>query len=195
METNIIPQTDKNIGVLFSGGTDSTLLLYQLSKTHPESKLYLWSGSRLDDKQFNLKNINDILLKLKLNNIGAHNIVTFKDREDGKQKRAKLHKQFVEMFNLDCMVNGFTLNPPEDLGEGRDEKRDVVRSNKSEQNGITYYMPFVGLTKKDIAKQYEENGIRDSLFPLTVSCEAVEPPRPCKKCWWCKERYWGFGEY
>ena len=195
METNIIPQTNKNIGVLFSGGTDSTLLLYQLSKTHPESKLYLWSGSRLDDKQFNLKNINDILLELKLNNIGAHNIVTFKNREDGKQKRTKLHKQFVEMFNLDCMVNGFTLNTPEDLGEGRDEKRDVVRSNKSQQNGITYYMPFVSLTKKDIAKQYEENGIRDSLFPLTVSCEAVEPPRPCKKCWWCKERYWGFGEY
>ena len=194
METNIIPQYER-IGVLVSGGTDSTLLLYQLSKTHPKSKLYLWSGSRLDDGQFNLKHINDILVELKLNNIGANNIVTFKDREDGKQKRSKLHKQFVDMFNLDCMVNGFTLNPPEDLGKGRDEKRDTVRSEKSENNGITYYMPFVKLTKKDIAKRYEDYGIRDSLFPLTVSCEAVEPPRPCKKCWWCKERHWGFGEY
>ena len=68
METNIIPQYER-IGVLVSGGTDSTLLLYQLSKTHPKSKLYLWSGSRLDDGQFNLKHINDILVELKLNNI------------------------------------------------------------------------------------------------------------------------------
>jgi len=194
METNLIPQY-KKIGVLVSGGTDSTLLLYQLSKTHPNSELYLWTGSRLDDGKFNLEYVNKILLELQLNNIKAHSIVTFKNRAEGKERRNKLHKQFVDMFNLDCMVNGFTLNPPEDLGEGRDEKRDTIRPIKSEQNGITYYMPFVSLTKKDIAQRYEENGIRDSLFPLTVSCEAVEPPRPCKQCWWCKERHWGFGEY
>ena len=57
METNIIPQHER-IGVLVSGGIDSTLLLYQLSKTHPKSKLYLWSGSRLDDGQFNLSLIH-----------------------------------------------------------------------------------------------------------------------------------------
>ena len=54
-------------------------------------------------------------------------------------------------------------------------------------------MPFVKLTKKDIAKDMKIMVLEIPLFAIP-SCEAVEP-QTCKKCWWCKERYWGFGEY
>ena len=110
METNIIPQ-HKRIGVLFSGGADSSLMLYQLSKTHPKTELYLYVGSRLDDEQYHLPNVENVLNELKLNNIIVYAIYTFKNRAEGKSKRDDLRKKFVQRYKLDCMVNGFTKNP------------------------------------------------------------------------------------
>jgi len=193
METNIIPKY-KDIGVLFSAGVDSSLMLYQLSKTHPESNIHLWIGSRLNDGQFHLENVEKVLNFLKPN-VKTTAVFTFKDRPDGRAKRDKLRKQFVEQYKVDCMVNGLTLNPTEDLGEGRDERRDTVRPFKIEIDGYEVYRPFIQMDKKGIAKLYEDYELKKSLLPLTVSCEAIEPPRPCKECWWCKEKFWGFGEY
>jgi len=55
---------------------------------------------------------------------------------------------------------------------------------------------------------YKELNLLDSLFPITRSCEydiywqtnseewKKDVPDPgighCNKCWWCKERKWGF---
>ena len=195
METNIIPQ-HKRIGVLFSGGADSTLMLYQLSKTHPKTEFYLYVGSRLDDEQYHLPNVENVLNELKLNNIIVYAIYTFKNRADGKSKRDDLRKKFVQRYKLDCMVNGFTKNPDVYLGEGADIQRDQkMEKVVTTKNGITMYRPFADLNKKDIASLYKEYGLLKNLFPLTISCEAIKPPRPCKECWWCKERYWAFGEY
>ena len=41
----------------------------------------------------------------------------------------------------------------------------------------------------------------DTLFPITRSCEAwakdeeYHIEKHCEDCWWCRERYWGFGRY
>ena len=195
METSVIPQ-HKRIGILFSGGADSTLMLYQLSKTHPDSEFYLYVGSRLDDGQYHLDNCNNILNELKLNNIKAYAIYTFKDRAEGKANRDKLRKQFFDYHNLDCFINGFTRNPSECIGEGEDQSRNKqMEKVVTTPNGLTMYRPLADLDKKGVAKLYKEYDILDSLFPLTISCEAKQPPRPCKECWWCKERHWAFGEY
>ncbi len=195
METSVIPQHNK-IGVLFSGGADSSLMLYQISKTHPNSELYLYVGSRLDDGQYHLDNVDKILNELKISNIKAYAIYTFKDRAEGKAKRDKLRKKFAEFHNLDCYINGFTRNPSEYLGEVADDTRNQkLEKVVTTKNGLTMYRPLADLDKKDIAKRYKEYNLLETLFPLTISCEATQPPRPCKECWWCKERHWAFGEY
>jgi hypothetical protein len=156
----------------------------------------LYVGSRLDDGQYHLENCNNILNELKLNNIKAYAIYTFKDRAEGKANRDKLRKQFAEYHKLDCFINGFTRNPDEYIGEGSDNSRNQqLEKEVTTKNGITMYRPLADLNKKGIAKLYKEYNLLKTLFPLTISCEAKQPPRPCKECWWCKERHWAFGEY
>ena len=44
--------------------------------------------------------------------------------------------------------------------------------------------------KKWVAQKYIEKNLQD-LFPHTVSC-VKNVSSPCKKCWWCAEKYWAF---
>lgn len=55
--------------------------------------------------------------------------------------------------------------------------------------------PYYNLNKKDLAKMYEDQGLMDSLFPVTRSCEDDNLlTGHCGKCWWCCERKWAFGK-
>jgi 7-cyano-7-deazaguanine synthase in queuosine biosynthesis len=56
-----------------------------------------------------------------------------------------------------------------------------------------YEFPWSIVDKKFIAAQYKKFGIEE-LSTLTNSC-IISSKSPCKKCWWCKERYWAFGSY
>ena len=55
--------------------------------------------------------------------------------------------------------------------------------------------PMGAYTKKYVAELYKKYNLMDNLFPITVSCINDLPIGACKKCWWCKERYWAFGRY
>ena len=67
------------------------------------------------------------------------------------------------------------LNPTQDLGEGRDEKRDTVQTRKVRKQWNNLLYAFVKLTKKDIAKDMKIMVLEILLFALIPSCEAVEP--------------------
>jgi len=60
--------------------------------------------------------------------------------------------------------------------------------------------PFQNYDKKFIAEIFEEQGLMKTLYPLTRSCEGQANitknfTKPCKKCWWCKEKKWAFNKY
>lgn len=55
--------------------------------------------------------------------------------------------------------------------------------------------PFFNMNKKDIAKMYEDEGLMDTLWPVTRSCESETMSEGhCGECWWCQERLWAFGK-
>ena len=72
-------------------------------------------------------------------------------------------------------------------------------------DGVAHYQidPICHINKRDLALLYGQEGILDTVYPLTRSCEHVyweedgTPNHPteghCGECWWCEERMWGFG--
>ena len=59
---------------------------------------------------------------------------------------------------------------------------------------IRVYNPMINHDKRDIAKLYRALNVEKELFPYTRSCEDdTHTVGHCGKCWWCKERIWGFG--
>ena len=60
--------------------------------------------------------------------------------------------------------------------------------------------PFQNHDKAWVARCFESEGLMKGLFPLTRSCEGQADKtknftKPCKKCWWCREKYWAFKQY
>lgn len=80
------------------------------------------------------------------------------------------------------------------LFEDREHRRDT------EKETITLDQPYINVDKKFVAGVFKENNLMDSLFKLTGSCVGGLVgtngfTEPCKKCWWCHEKRWAFGEF
>ena len=114
-------------------------------------------------------------------------------------------------------INAYTSNPPEqDMIDGgfydnREKGRDDVRAEFEEEfrlgihgkkhgTGVKTFFdlhrPIAEVDKSFLAHFYNKFGIMD-LFYKTISCTSGYEGEvvPCKKCFWCKEKYWAFGMY
>jgi hypothetical protein len=101
-------------------------------------------------------------------------------------------------------VSGMTSNPPvEEMKKygfyDTAERRRDKGQNLKVFNGRVYE-PLKNVDKKFIAGVYKEHNLMDELFYLTGSCVASPLDQnwtdtACGSCWWCKEKYWAFGEY
>ena len=124
-----------------------------------------------------------------------HRIGYFADRDAAREGRGEQTRELVLQYQAQGLISGMTLNPQELMIEGRDITRDTKRQwRKKSLLDIWHYQPFINHDKKRIAQLYKQYNLQD-LAELTVSCEAEQSPRPCKTCWWCKEKYWAFGFY
>lgn len=191
---SILPDNER-YGVHISGGLDSALLLYGLAIYKPDSEFFLLTGCRHIDGMYNRGNAIDVVESVQMItniNIIDHAFMVHDNRTSGRHDRPMYMQKFTKQHNLRYWIGGKTANPPIALGEGRDETRD---GNKHVIQKGTYFNPFANVDKRLIAEWYKEYKLMDVLYPLTISCEAPEPPRPCGKCWWCKEKEWAFGNF
>ena len=77
----------------------------------------------------------------------------------------------------------------------RDTERDDIPSRRKS------YRVFGATDKKGTASAYEELGMMEKLYPYTFSCENAPYElldekgnhMHCGECFFCLERYWGFG--
>jgi len=118
----------------------------------------------------------------------------------------KMMKRFPGSIRLD----GMTRNPPmEEMKAGkfhqkaerrRDKEQPFVepwRPNKKHP-ALSIYQPYCNVDKKFVAGVYIENGLMDTLFPLTRSCVGTSVEltdnftRECRECFWCEEKAWAF---
>ena len=101
-------------------------------------------------------------------------------QEYENDERLAICKTQIENKNLENI---------EDSSNEKDVSRDY---QKKWVNWV--YKPIIDKDKIWIKNHYEKNNLIESLLPLTVSCISIKDI-PCKKCYWCKEKYTTFGIY
>lgn len=193
------------LGLAFSGGADSAILLYILLSNTKET-LHLYSFFA-EHKKLIAEPITERVLQTCIDLTGNNNVVHHKEFIK-QQTPALIHGL---MFNalrtdgLEKMYTGITKFPPDIIMDSFDENIKVNDPYVYEQRKETqvkseyfgqsdkFYRPFVNLNKKNIFDLYKQFN-RFDLYKLTRSCENINSPHVhCGKCFWCQERAWGFG--
>lgn len=191
------------IGLSFSGGADSSLLLYILMQ-HSTHTIHLYTFAS-KNKQWRTATTSTNVVKrcielTKNNNVQHH--ITYIEEQRPEVIYPKMESMLLR-DNAYRLYTGMTKLPPsqvyntfshslEDwiIGKRTDEKTYDEYSHDDK-----LYTPFINLNKKDIAEMYKTLGIVDTLFPVTNSCEGdMVNFNHCGVCWWCQEREWAFGK-
>ena len=140
-----------------------------------------------------------------------------KETKDKGQFHDPIKYQLKKNETIHITINSYTSNPPKQVMidnnfyHNRQKSRDDVRAVFDEQvkqgvhgkkhgsNVKTFFdlhRPIAEVDKSFLSHFYNQFDIMD-LFKLTVSCTSGYEGEivPCKKCFWCREKYWAFGMY
>ena len=199
----------KVVGLKVSGGADSALVAYMLSKyvveERPDIKIIPVTTIHAEKpyQEIYAKRVIEFLKKEFGNIYGHHYINTAVDSEDYIPAQDRIWMEAYHAEGLQMNYTGITANPPKEV---MDTFRDSGPSD--DRNGKNFPITIknsrrhlVNIDKKGVAELYESLDLMDTLFPITRSCEAFERwktydiDKHCGKCWWCEERYWGFNRY
>ena len=212
----MLEDTDK-IAISMSGGLDSSLLTYllckEISDKKQNTKVYPLHG--IDNtRPTSPENIQNIInfLRNSFPMVEINDMLTWDNTKDYKIPKSKKDSDGIKKWCLKYSINyiyqGRTANPPKDVLDKFGGHYEDVRSHNNEQPIKEHIRPFnaylirpwKNINKKFIYEQYKKHNLLDTLEPLTWSCIAFAEEtnffnEPCKKCYWCKEKYWGFGKY
>jgi len=208
-------QPDTPVGVMTSGGADSSLLVALLMKYHQHpihviSTAHATTG--FTEPQYALKVLTHCVEKFDRKD------VTFYTHYVYDKKPWNVIPSNYVMQNISHLYFGFTKQPPE--GSFSDFEKDNVAASNGFDDGITkplefkniresdkifgermldlpgeykVIVPFININKKVVAELYKQEDLEE-IYPMTRSCESLTLREGhCGKCWWCKEREWAFG--
>tara|TARA_E500000331_G_scaffold101186_1_gene98105 strand:+ start:5861 stop:6508 length:648 start_codon:yes stop_codon:yes gene_type:complete len=214
----ILPKNmlSNKVAISMSGGLDSSLLTYLLCKEIYESKkdIKVFPFHGIDNtRPTSPENIQNIINFLK-NSFPTINIYKMQVWDNTKgiilktmKDRKGIAKHCLKN-NINYFYNGRTSNPPKDVLDsfGGFYQKERTHDNKKPKSvwvdDFNAYLirPWVNVDKKYIYKLYKKHNLLDTLEPLTWSCIGFAKQtnfftEPCKTCYWCKEKYWGFNKY
>jgi len=184
----IIPEDCSKIHILASGGVDSTLLLYLLSKQVTEQQssisIKIHTFEPPIGTSINLQSLQDIVswMENRFSIKIAHRIVKKKMfirrivedilLTEGGYVYSGCNKVLYDEFTPTIWIPGDT--PP-------------VRG---EPFNKCHIRPFINIDKSEIVQVFINENIMD-LFHLTKSCGAANKDgSPCGGCYFCMERDW-----
>ncbi|MDA8915694.1 7-cyano-7-deazaguanine synthase [bacterium] len=187
------------VGISFSGGADSSLLVY-LAMTQLSVPIHLVITTDLERENSHEKTATEVAKKLI--EITGHTDIHYHinrqvDSATGVSTLFDLCKKLLYQDGVvKSMLTGITANPPSAVlkdFDNRDAAILVRSSNVKRALKIKpgWYNPLTNLNKQDICRLYDKHGILDSVFPLTKSCSTDYGKPPCGRCWFCEEREWG----
>ena len=192
---------DGDLGIRFSGGTDSAILLYYMAK-YSSNNLYAYVLSE-EEKDYS----GEILAQTAIDKIkeltGNNNITLRVIRAESKNKHILISglDKAAEQDNITMMYTGISKRPPADVelkfgamygGDDYDWREPTLKVDTIYDK---VYVPLANNNKKDIKRMYDHDNVLESLSPSTFSCTRGEAKRiACGKCWGCKERIWAFGD-
>lgn len=188
---------NEGIGICFSGGADSSLLLYILM-SNATCPIHIFTCTS-EKKNYSNLSVTQSVIRQCITLTGNRNIfhhTHFVEEQTGNNFYLFSHFKLIK-----TLYTAITKNPPLEItnswGEPNTEHEernpDIQRDLYHRNN--TMYTPFHRINKSVIAEMYSELRLKDNLFPLTRSCENDSwTEGHCGTCWWCKERQWAFGK-
>jgi hypothetical protein len=208
IEFNLPDEFDK-IGIKLSGGADSAIVLYMLCKYITETNreceiipMTVCHAGKAYQLQFATKVIffmQEVFPNIKF---GIHPTGVNYHGESYDWVQQKVVDSAYRNNQINCHYVGITKNPPSDVmiafdqnGPADDRNADTV---KPTVRGGHVFLPLINIDKQGVRELYEKFDLMDTLFPLTRSCEVFTDDfsKHCETdCWFCLERYWGFGRY
>ena len=208
----------KKIGINLSGGTDSALVMFMTCREIIERKLdaAIVPITGIDEERptniWNAKEIVELFKELfpQVNFYEHQENRYTKSHEKDKVNHHVAHENKLRDNKIiDVLFHGRSANPPENIAKEnnllfkREERRDRhahKRTPYHEKSGKPFYCPLEYLDKRFVAEMYKQFDLMDNLFPITASCVEYAHKtdyftKPCKECWWCREKKWAFGMY
>lgn len=211
-----LPPYVESVILKISGGTDSALVGYLLSKYISEERpdlkvipLTVIHGEKPFQEVFSRKvleflsdQFGDIFLE--------HLVELAPTRDDYLRVQVELLDKAYQSGNqgrrADAHANGITKNPPDAImdsifeqfgarGPVDNRHPGTKRGQYDDSTDRIRWQPLINLDKKGVADLYESLSLKETLLPLTRSCEdyTEDFSKHCGQCWWCAERQWGFG--
>ena len=198
----------QNIGLMTSGGSDSSFQLWWLAKCiddlgYQESHTLLpihgfdktWPFDTIGYTTEIIEKVKEYFPKVNILDpyIIYYENTSTADFPTPKSVYFRPTRNQLESGMVDITITGATCAPVDDDIDLGSITRNRDHSTKSLQ---THKGLLVGVDKKFLAYQYKKFDLMESIFPLTKSC--VTPDRrgnPCKTCDFCREKYWAFGCY
>lgn len=205
----------KTIIYKISGGADSAILLYMLSKYkneyNPDINFVFASSVNVNlpyQEIFAKQVIEYVNSKYPLGDF-EHHVNDNRGGEFYTVDQDALTDPLRGNDNVRVQWMGITCNPPVEEMQAHnmyDDDRVFDRDRGHENNYPTqeieiepgvfkFNRPFMQHDKRGVAELYTTMGVLDELFPLTRSCEddTTDFSHHCGKCWFCLERKWGYG--
>lgn len=218
-----IPEGIERVGCRVSGGADTAILFYILSKYIKDSKrdikIFPIHKNMLTRPQ--IQDAINIVNKVKeiLSRDGSD--VSFIQDVICLHIPTKPSTRLVEYFNyrlfetgtIQICYGGTTHNPMDEnfifpkigMRDHNPPRRHFFNvffpDEKNLPEGMRAYhleFPFGQVDKRFVAEMYDLYKVKDELLPLTWSCEGSwldtkAFTEPCGNCYWCHEKEWAFG--
>lgn len=201
----------QNIGLLFSGGVDSTLLLYLLGLQYPDRNVFAVTAGHCGSNNWPIhieyaqKVFDRVSKELGYGAINYHVVHYLDDNESHH-----CNQVMKTWPHIDCWLIGQNAAPPKGstTKDAHDRPHDLydtcplphrktnLGEEWAEQHGRPIYRPLLRLNKKEIVCEYKRRSVYH-LIEHTRSCPKVWPAhhandfvKHCGECWWCLERKW-----
>jgi len=204
---------NENIGLSLSGGADSALLLYLFAKMVSDRTFYGIKPVEIhclhghDTSYVHQQSVTAAkrvveYVQKRYPNVPISLHVTQYHLTDDTSKEV-YHRQFYdamkELWDLPHIVRGTTQGMPNNYRPSNMYQHTIPNADPTSKELIEFsqttpVVPLGAVDKRWVKLQYRYQGIMD-LANITASCIADIPDAPCKQCWWCKERFWAFGNY
>lgn len=173
----------RDLALMFSGGVESTLLFYLLSKQIKEQKnnyfLNLYIIDRFNNPlTYGFKVFDIICKRLNFNDVNLHVLNTPKVSKSNEVLAASLilkNRHDAILWGINKYPSDVSIRP-----------KNIFNFKKINK----IYFPFENFEKDKIIKEFYNQQIED-ILPFTHSC-GLNERTPCKKCFNCKERMWAY---
>lgn len=191
------PKDWSRVGLLLSGGADSALILYLLVKMSQErnqdilifpATVYDVSTPFIATYQSAENIIDWVTHNTGYKHIQPTNITPCITTDGITDYITSTTRYLFQRHKCNAVLDGISLGMPNSARPGI--AADAIQSLSVQ---YPHEYPWATVDKRFIAAQYKKFNIEE-LSTLTNSC-INSSTTPCKKCWWCEERYWAFGCY